>query len=1145
MRKIFVVTVVWALMLLCVRCASAQLVPGDDYDPLFPVGCGSNSNPNASGCSSYGTALYTFLAGESPAEKSEYGWANFVVAPGTYGSPSFTYTVPANDCLGVPVAGLTHTPQPCYAYNANVRATETGAITYPDNDLCWVGIDQNRSGVVGDPPNFSRVAGEHYILDCFDIAQPNMTPSSQLLMQVTTSGGAITQVIDLRRVGPIPSYLNPPQGIFNVAAFSGWSSSTTSTTVTITAGSSSGTLTSASGFNPGDQVLIRHAGANSVIAAPIITSISPLTDGLAIVGEHPATSFTGDGATKCFLAALAHGHIKIGSVLVTDPSNSVTSLYDKTFGVGNTFNPTGHGIIPASTGVLSGDVDYVNGRVGICFSVAPAAAASLTVNYSYVANNLVPAPTHTGCTKDITTDNGTESGSNCLTAWGFQVVAVGANGSSSPPSSLFTVQNVAKYPSWANRLRMAVAGDPNAVGYRIYAVQDPSNSNPALGTPTLIATNDNIWYKTATFTACAGCTTPTNYDYDYIGTSLPGNPNAPADMVDGQALPTGAEAADCSLSIATINGTAVTFAGTPSCSSPQQSGTLTIVHDNTPPIIAAIAAATTASSVAQEIWIPCGTYSIASTLNITNQIALTIHGCSTGSSVGHGTKIYWYGGAAMTAFNMLNDMSTTIENLSFGGTQNLGSDLGAWISHDRFAPVLVSPTHLRLLHDSFRNAGDPVVIANRGNANTENAYIEDTWMQGLHWHQYSYYIAGAGQTNANIFQGGGVNRSDVGWMLNGAGEAWIDNSQGNLEMVEFADGEPLGTSNITKNISVNHFYTEQLRMMFELTVGNETQPAEFTDGWYQPAVGSSLSIPSTTQPSIPASGVIGLANTQAIKLSGNYIGNDAVPVPQQLWVSHSVLSNNNLFSQTVPPYVVFSTVAVVASNADRIAAQGNNWASYGILRGIGSLPSPVGPGISSGNVLTAPKISGFTTVAMPTPTTTLAGSGAGTCTYQIVIVDSNGNAVGPSVAASTACPGVGSFCVDPTNAACWVKISTSTTGLAADHFDVLTSATRTADTAHTIGSFPCSGGGVCYGFDLGQGVMPYTPPVRPNSADITMAAGGQYHNTPVLISTLPTTCKDGDEQMVSDWNATIGTCTGGGTTRVRATCNNANVWQCP
>lgn len=217
MRKTLLILIIWGLFLLCGRRASAQLLP-DDYDSIFPVGCGSSSSPNVGGCTNFSTALYTFLASERGGEESEYGWANFVVLPSTYGSPSFTYTVPDNDCLGSTAAGLTHTPPACYAYNANVRATETGAITYPDNSTCWVGMDQFRTGLAGAPPNFSRVAGEHYLLDCIDANQPAMTPSSQLLMKVTTSGGAITLVQDLRTVG---SGITPscPNGVCLVTAF--------------------------------------------------------------------------------------------------------------------------------------------------------------------------------------------------------------------------------------------------------------------------------------------------------------------------------------------------------------------------------------------------------------------------------------------------------------------------------------------------------------------------------------------------------------------------------------------------------------------------------------------------------------------------------------------------------------------------------------------------------------------------------------------------------------------------------------------------------------------------------------------------------------------------------------------------------------
>jgi len=171
-------------MLLVHVLAYAQLVPDDDYDPLFPVGCGSNTNPNVSGCSHFGTSLYTFLAGEEAQERTEYGAGNFVFS----------------GCLGATAAGLSHTPSACTAYNANIRGTETGGINYPDNSVCWVAMDENRSGANAGLPGFIRVSDKHYLINCSAGSQPTMPADAQLLMKVTTALGSITAVVDLRNL---------------------------------------------------------------------------------------------------------------------------------------------------------------------------------------------------------------------------------------------------------------------------------------------------------------------------------------------------------------------------------------------------------------------------------------------------------------------------------------------------------------------------------------------------------------------------------------------------------------------------------------------------------------------------------------------------------------------------------------------------------------------------------------------------------------------------------------------------------------------------------------------------------------------------------------------------------------------------------
>jgi hypothetical protein len=300
----------------------------DDYDPALAVGCGSNSNPNVSGCSNYGTSMYSFLAGEYQLEMTERGFNNFVV----------------QGCLGATAAGLTHTPSSCIAYNANTRATEIGSITYPNSSTCWVAMDPMRSGSNAGLPNFARVAGTHYLIDCVDTSKPSMPTNAQLLMKVTTAGGAVTAVTDLRATltgsngsiigsysGPIQltgnsvggtDYISGANGIYNPRANGAKCDGTTDDAAAFNAAVTAipapgGTLwipPSTNGCALGSTVTLRSnirvtgAGlasklvyANSSVSAPMLYWPSGSTnlkaDNIYLAGPQPAGGVTGTGTS--------------------------------------------------------------------------------------------------------------------------------------------------------------------------------------------------------------------------------------------------------------------------------------------------------------------------------------------------------------------------------------------------------------------------------------------------------------------------------------------------------------------------------------------------------------------------------------------------------------------------------------------------------------------------------------------------------------------------------------------------------------------------------------------------------------------------------------------------------------------------------
>jgi len=100
-------------------------------------------------------------------------------------------------------AGLTGSPSALVAYLSGIYITEAGTITYPDASVCHVIAHTATTANYG---SYTRVSGTHYLLNCGSTLPPALPSDSTLLMTVTTSGGAITAVSDLRALGPTTGF---------------------------------------------------------------------------------------------------------------------------------------------------------------------------------------------------------------------------------------------------------------------------------------------------------------------------------------------------------------------------------------------------------------------------------------------------------------------------------------------------------------------------------------------------------------------------------------------------------------------------------------------------------------------------------------------------------------------------------------------------------------------------------------------------------------------------------------------------------------------------------------------------------------------------------------------------------------------------
>lgn len=144
-----------------------------------------NTLPDAT-TSNFNTALQDFLSNEDAQRFIELHGLGLVFTGGIHGT----------------AAGLTGTPSALTAYPAGFRIQETGSITYADSSTTYVICHKDTTTV---PTGFTRVSGTHYCIATG--SRPTLPANSIWLMDVTTSGGAITAVTDRRRLAQVPTAL--------------------------------------------------------------------------------------------------------------------------------------------------------------------------------------------------------------------------------------------------------------------------------------------------------------------------------------------------------------------------------------------------------------------------------------------------------------------------------------------------------------------------------------------------------------------------------------------------------------------------------------------------------------------------------------------------------------------------------------------------------------------------------------------------------------------------------------------------------------------------------------------------------------------------------------------------------------------------
>ena len=549
-----------ALMLMLLVASSAFAHPDSNtksnIDSVNPAS-GSFGDQN------YPPELYGFMANEDAYRSVEYGFGNFVYVG-----------VNANACLGTTGAGLTMTPASCIAYNAGWRGTEVGSITFPNNSVCWVAMDENTTGNNAGLPNFTRVGSTHYLTDCVDAATPTMPYDAQLLMKVTTSGGAITAVLDERTsgasLGPVTGgdvifhTINPRNldgtdtiGPFNMlgalnimdqpGAYASMEtqSVTTNGTTAITA---TGIGTTHFGAVPHEWVAIYGAGPTPSVSTPTGINASAMSTNVSPVSGTKNTTFQ----TGC--------NVIDATGSITSGDNHLFVNNDALYEVGNTITVVGAGSGGDLTTTVTATTKGTNG--GDYYTLA--ANASTTVTAAAV------------------------TGGNCTSTRLYRVRALDVAGGMSAPTATQTLTTTANALNWQNFISFQVDTQSNATAYALEGCEGAACSNWQL---------IDIQVPTYTFA------TP-SFSFPYLDALLPtnnGTKTAPAtitlhdfglgygtDYIQGSALPSGAvnQILFTKLNSVSANSAVLANAAT-------QTGTFTMVHDIGPAINSAIVQATT------------------------------------------------------------------------------------------------------------------------------------------------------------------------------------------------------------------------------------------------------------------------------------------------------------------------------------------------------------------------------------------------------------------------------------------------------------------------------------------------------------------------------------------------------------------------
>jgi len=609
---------------------------------------------------------------------------------------------------------------------------------------------------------------------------------------------------------------------------------------------------------------------------------------------------------------------------------------------------------------------------------------------------------------------------------------------------------------------------------------------------------------------------------------------------------------------AACTGTSFTLAAAPSVSGTNYP----VLHDDGPAINAAVTASCPSATSNAAVYIPAGTYNIATPLNLGGCAGLRIRGET--AVGGSNTMLDWVGGLGATFVQMFRSRNALLENLSlsgfYGATPAVGFDI------DSIGSSPVTSTQNALVKQNLAFIANPIRLSNQGASNDEGMTFRDINIgNGADGGYTAFYIAGFGQTDNEQFQNVEVSYGPWNYLFD------LSGSNGNsgvgsilVERLNCSSPDTIGVylHGSTKRVQLHDWFVEGLARL------------TYDDS----GLGSSISIDNgyfNTASLAPDSFYVDASEDQTLSFSNWWSQGATNGTTMKINIGSPTLgrrlsarltSIGDTFSDPqaiFTPFTNGANYAVSIVNASGLTDTGNGSVSQtsATERINGALIAPIlWGGLASNGRITTARVG-----VIPAPTATTVGAGGGaTHTYYLVCHDANGgNSAASAGGQDTNSPSV----LGTVN---YVSIAWNyTPGCVSS--DVYKDATSGASLlASNVGeAAQTAEGAPTYAVaDQGQALSTATAPVSDTTGDfqvagafsagsVATAANGNLSITGAgllgegntLFASLPATCTPGQEIYCSDCKGvadgvTMGsTCVGSGAGSI-ALCKASNTWKC-